>query len=393
MQRGMTGPFIAGHGTYIRQGILFCCLVWFFNLETTQAAELWQHGGFADVGYSHNFNHPDNHQWRSKETTPRTNELAPNMGLLYVRKDPAKFSRWGVELALQAGYDTDALVPDPQSDGSQPLSGADTLRHIARANVSYLAAIGRGVTFTAGLMKGTKTYEEFYAKYNLNYTRAYLTDYNPNFVIGFGVSYPLTKSLEMGLYVVNEYQHLAHANDLPGYLYKMEWRAADHVSVYQNLYYGPEQSETSLRYWRTFSDSTIEWRVPDWRVAISYDVGTEKVVAVNGAPRALWMGAALFTQRHLVGPWSVAVRPEVYWDPQGQMTEREQLIWANTSTLEYKRHLGQQLVIVRLEYRYDYSTGSQDGFFYNGLTPDGLPRVTGSQHQTILGLILAFDSA
>jgi hypothetical protein len=313
------------------------------------------------------------------------------MGLLYARKDPTIHSRWGVELALQAGYDTDALVPEP-SGGSQPLSGADMLRHIARANVSYLAAIGRGLTFTAGLMKGTKTYEEFYAKYNLNYTRAYLTDYNPNFVMGVGASYPVTKSLEMGLYVVNGYQHLAHANDLPSYLYKMEWRAAHHITVYQNLYYGPDQSEMSLRYWRTFSDSTIEWRLPDWRVALSYDVGTEKVVAVNGAPRALWMGAALFTQRHLVGPWSVAVRPEVFWDPQGQMTEREQLIWANTSTLEYKRHLGQQLIIVRFEYRYDHSTGSQGGFFYNGLTLDGAPRLIGSQHQTILGLILAFDS-
>ena len=81
---------------------------------TVQAAEVWQYGGFADMGYSHNFNHPDNHQWRSKETTPRTNELAPNMGLVYLRKDPAEHSRWGIELALQAGYDTDALVPEPE---------------------------------------------------------------------------------------------------------------------------------------------------------------------------------------------------------------------------------------------------------------------------------------
>ena len=360
---------------------------------TMQAAEVWQYGGFADGGYSHNFNHPDNHQWRSKETTPRTNEMAPNMGLVYLRKDPAEQSRWGIELALQAGYDTDALVPEPQPDGTQPLSGADTLRHIARANVSYLAPIGRGLTITAGLMKGTKSYEEFYAKYNLNYTRAYLTDFNPNFVIGFGASYPVTKSFEVGLYAVNEYRHLAHANDLPSYLSKMEWRAADHLTVYQNLYYGPDQSATSLRYWRSFSDSTIEWRTPDWRIALSYDVGTEKVADVNGGSRAVWMGAALFTQRHLIGPWSVAVRPEVYWDPQGRMTEQEQLIWANTSTLEYKRHLGRQLIIVRLEHRYDRSTGSQGGFFSHGLYSDGTPQLRASQHQAILGLILAFDSA
>lgn len=56
---------------------------------------------------------------------------------------------------------------------------------------------------TAGLFKGTKTYEEFYAKYNQNYTRTYLTDYNPNFRIWFGASYPVTRSFELGVYVVN----------------------------------------------------------------------------------------------------------------------------------------------------------------------------------------------
>lgn len=376
-----------------QQGVIVLSLLCLLSVEATQAAELWQYGGFADVAYGQNFNNPHNHLWRSKQTTPRTNELAPNMGLVYLRKDPGQQSRWGMELALQAGYDTDNLVPTPQPDGSRPISGADTLRHIARANVSYLAPIGQGLTFTAGVLKGTKSYEEFYAKYNLNYTRAYLTDYNPNFLIGFGASYPVTKSFELGLYVVNEYRHLAHANDLPSYLSKIEWRVSDHVTVYENLYYGPDQRATSMEFWRTFSDSTIEWHKADWRVALSYDVGTEQVADPTGTQRATWMGAALFMQRHLIGPWSVSARPEFFWDPHGRMTEREQLLWANTTTFEYKKHLGQQLIIVRLEHRYDRSTGSQGGFFHDGSSSSGLPRLTASQHLAILGLIFAFDSA
>lgn len=382
-----------GYKREARLRIILFFLPCVLSIDMAQAVELWQYGGFADVGYGQNFNHPRNHLWRSKQTTPRTNELAPNMGLVYVRKDPGLPSRWGIELALQAGYDTDNLVPTPQPGDPRPVSGADVLRHIARANLSYLAPIGQGLTFTAGLFKGTKSYEEFYAKYNLNYTRAYLTDYNPNFLIGFGASYPVTKSFELGLYVVNEYRHLAHTNDLPSYMSKMEWRVADHVTIYENLYYGPDQQATSVEYWRTFSDSTIEWRTAGWRIALSYDVGTEKVADLTGSPRATWMGGALFTQRHLTGPWSVAVRPEFFWDPQGRMTEREQLLWANTTTLEYKRHLGQQLVIVRLEHRYDRSTGSQGGFFHDGPSPSGLPKLIASQHLAILGLILAFDSA
>jgi hypothetical protein len=375
----------------ILQWLIAGVVMYALFLGAAQAADLWQYGGFVDVGYLQNFNHPDNHLWRSKQTSPRTNELTPNMGLVYLRKDPAERSRWGIEVALQAGYDTDDLVPDPKAGGPQPISGADTLRHLARANVSYLAPIGEGVTFTAGLFKGAKTYEEFYAKYNLNYTRTYLTDYNPNFLIGFGASYPVTKSLELGLYVVTEYLHLSHANDLPSYISKMEWRATDNVTLYQSVYYGPDQQATAMQYWRTFADSTVEWRTPDWRMALSYDIGTEKIADVGGA-RATWMGAALFTQRHLAGPWSVAVRPEFYWDPQGRMTEREQLIWANTTTLEYKRHLGRQLVIVRLEHRYDRSTGSQGGFFRGGSSSTDAPGLAGSQHLAILGVIWAFDS-
>ncbi len=357
-----------------------------------QAVDTWQYGGFADAAYPLNFNFPENHQWRSKQTTPRTNEPAPNMGLVYLRKDPTEPSRWGVELAFQAGYDTRNLVPDPRPGGPQPIDGADTLRHVARANVSYLAPIGRGLTFTGGLFKGTKTYEEFYAKYNFNYTRAYLTDYNPNFLIGFGASYPFTKSFELGLYVVNEYQHLSHANDLPSYVAKMEWRAARRITLYENLYYGPDQQATAIKFWRAFSDSTIEWRTPLSRIALSYDVGTEQVADRPGAPRAVWMGAALFTQRHLTGPWSVAVRPEFYWDPQGRMTQAEQIIWATTTTLEYKKHLGRHLAIVRLEHRYDHSTGSEGGFFHDGLRSDGMPRLAAAQHLVLLGLIWAFDS-
>jgi hypothetical protein len=96
---------------------------------------------------------------------------------------------------------------------------------------------------------------------------------------------------------------------------------------------------------------------------------------------------------HLIGPWSVAIRPEFYWDPQRRMSHNEQLLWANTSTLEYKKHFGQQLAIIRLEYRYDHSTGSQGGFFHEGSTALGTPRLVSSQHLTILGVILSFDSA
>src|SRR5256886_12628972 len=44
----------------------------------------WHYGGFVDLGYSLDFNFPQNHLFRNRSTTPRVNELDMNMagGLL-----------------------------------------------------------------------------------------------------------------------------------------------------------------------------------------------------------------------------------------------------------------------------------------------------------------------
>lgn len=61
----------------------------------------WHYGAYVDVGYVGNFNSPDNHLWRSRATAAHHNELSPNMGLAYVRKDVSTSSRWGMELGFQ----------------------------------------------------------------------------------------------------------------------------------------------------------------------------------------------------------------------------------------------------------------------------------------------------
>ncbi|HSB45027.1 MAG TPA: porin, partial [Nitrospira sp.] len=92
----------------------------------------WHYGAYLDLSYIQNFNYPENHLWRSRTTTQRNNELTPNMALIYVRKDATESSRWGTELGVQGGYDTDNFA---FLIGESKVSGADTLRQIHRANV------------------------------------------------------------------------------------------------------------------------------------------------------------------------------------------------------------------------------------------------------------------
>ena len=50
----------------------------------------WQYGAYLDVSYGLNFNFPENHRFRSRGTTARTNELAPTWGWDTSEKKPAR---------------------------------------------------------------------------------------------------------------------------------------------------------------------------------------------------------------------------------------------------------------------------------------------------------------
>lgn len=105
------------------------------------------------------------------------------------------------------------------------------------------------------------------------------------------------------------------------------------------------------------------------------------------------MSGAIWASRNLLGPWWLGIRPEFYWDPDGLITDAEQLIWAVTGTLEYRvRIAAKHAVTVKLEYRFDRSTGSGGGFFTGQQFSPGIPQLTPNQQLLIVGLMWAFDS-
>lgn len=98
-------------------------------------------------------------------------------------------------------------------------------------------------------------------------------------------------------------------------------------------------------------------------VGIVWMVVVDIVRADRGNPRFVYMGEAFPMRWHISGPWSFALRPEVYWDPNGFHTGAEQFVRAVTTTAGYKFPYKWTNMIGRLEYRYDESTGSGGGLF------------------------------
>ncbi len=356
---------------------------------TEEATVDWHYGAYVDVGYVGNFNFPDNHLWRHRATAAHHNELSPNMGLAYVRKDAIVSSRWGMELGFQGGRDSEEFA---FLVGERRVEGSDVLRHIHRANVSYLAPVGKGLTITAGLFNSLMGYESLYAKDNANYTRSWIADNSPYMMFGINAQYPVSDALTVTAFVVNSYYHLAHPNDHPSYGGRWIWKATPRFTLMQTLYAGPDQTDTSMEFWRLYGNQILEWKGDDVTIAASLDVGTERIASQPGNPRAFVMGGNLVVRWHVAGPWSVALRPEFYWDRNGRWTGAEQFVKAITSTVEYQVPYKWTNTIVRVEHRYDDSTGAGGGFFKSGEIRPGVPGIVPGQHLFLLGVLVSFDS-
>src|SRR5438093_5183734 len=69
----------------------------------------WHYGGFVDLGYSLDFNFPQNNLFRKQSNTPRVHELDMNMAGAYYRKDMFEQSRWGLGPRAAGGQDAKDL--------------------------------------------------------------------------------------------------------------------------------------------------------------------------------------------------------------------------------------------------------------------------------------------
>jgi hypothetical protein len=359
------------------------------------SSNTWQYGGFVDLGYLHDFNDPANRLFRSRGTAFRVNEANLNMTALYLRKTASESSRWGTELTVQAGSDSEVFG---YSATAPNLGGSKGLRHLGPTDVSYLARVGKGLTVQGGIFSSFIGYDSLYAKDNFNYTRPWGADFTPYLMMGVNAQYPFTSRVNATVFVINGYWHLANANGVPSSGGQLAYRASEHLNLKQTVMYGPHQSDTALQFWRFLSDSIAEWKRGPATVAFEYQVSGEKVAAA-GDPRALWMSSQMPIHWAVDKHWSATVRPEVAWDRNGRWTSFSQTVKAVTSTIEYRVPYRAATAIVRLEHRWDDSRGPQGGFYEDGFTSLGTaaqtdpPALTPGQQLFGIGVILTFDSS
>jgi Putative beta-barrel porin-2, OmpL-like. bbp2 len=353
----------------------------------SQSSSSWHYGGFFDVGYLLDFNHPANRVFRSRGTTWHVDRPQVNMAAFYVRKKPAEDSRWGLELTAQGGKDAELFG---FSATAPNIGGSKFLRQLGPTNVSYLALVGKGLTIQGGIFSSFIGYDSLYAKDNFNYTRPWSADFTPYLMMGVNASYPFTSKFTGTFFVVNGYWHLAHANNVPSWGGQAAISATSHVTVKQTVLVGPHQSNAAFKFWRFLSDTTVEHKTEKRTIAFETNFSTEQVNTV-GTLRAWWFSAQAPMRWTLNPRWALAVRPEVAQDTQGRWTLARQTVVAFTSTLEYKLPYKSSNTIFRFEYRFDRSIGPDGGFFRGREVSPGVIGLTPSQHLLVFATIFTLD--
>jgi hypothetical protein len=327
--------------------------------QDPQPSPLWHYGAFADGAYLYDTGTPSDHLYRFRSTTAYVDEFDLNMAAAYLHKDATADSRWGLDVTLQGGKDTEAFG----FSGTAPnLAGAKWLRHLGPTDVSYLAPVGNGLTIQGGIFSSFIGYESLYAKDNLTYIRAWGADYTPYLMMGVNASYPFTPKLTVSAYLINGYAHLSDPNSAPTTGGQVAYKATSHTTWKETVLYGPQQSNTALGFWRFLSDSIVEWKTDRFTTALEYQAGEEKV-ATAGTPRALWTAAMLPLHWSPRGHWAVTVRPEFAWDRNGRWTGVPQTMKSIMESFEYRVPYRAATAILRLEHRYDSSVGPGAGFY------------------------------
>ena len=336
---------------------------------------------YVDAGYLHSSTQPENRLWRSKGTNFRLDRLELNLAMALLSKEATAQSRWGFDFGLQAGVDTELAVPD-----NDAIAGADALQYFYRASLTYLFDVGIGLSLTAGLLPGTPGYESFLSMDNPTYTRGYITDNVPYFLIGIDATYHAGAALDVSFLIVTGWDYLIDRNDAPSMIGKTVWRVNERFTYSQTIYWGPDQGDTSVEFWRLFSDSIVEYKSGALTLAFVFDIGTEKQADEAGNPRGNWFAAAFWLRWEIDEHWSVGLRPEIYDDSDGVISGNRQRIGDFSVALKYRFEPAKaHTLLVSLEYRYDRSTGP-DGGFYAGANNT----LVGEQHLFMIAVSWSF---
>ena len=226
----------------------------------------------------------------------------------------------------------------------------------------YNAPIGNGLKIDFGKWVAFMGAEVIEAIDNPNVSRSFLFNYAEPFThTGFRVTYPLNDKLNLGFYAVQGWDNFKDNNSAKTFGYSIAYTPCDKASFSVNFMHGPEQNDNDSH--QRFMLDTVATLKPikDVTFLLSYDNGWEE--SVPGIGFATWRGFSGIASWAPLPWFGIALRGEVFDDPDGARTGVEQELKEVTLTPEFKVKGVKYLdgLVIRPEYRHDWSDKASFG--------------------------------
>lgn len=336
--------------------------------------------GYVQTTYNFNFEDPPSGANRLRVFDDEGNQFTINNIELALSRVPTKEVPIGFGIVMNAGRDTRktkaiGLGFDADNDDDNPFD-------LQQAYVTYLAPVGKGVTFKAGKFATLLGAEVIEGPANFNVSRSFLFGFAIPFThVGALATYPFSEKVSATLGVVNGWDNARDDNRGKTAIGQVSLAPLEGLTLAANGIWGAEQgNQDSPKRWVV---DVVATYVPPSLKALTlqanYDYGREDeaVEDAAGALRdATWQGISLIANYELTEKLSFAVRGEYFIDqdgartafagtgPSGVLPLQSRLnVYEVTATLKYKLWQG---LFTRLEYRHDQSVGGGDAPVFDG---------------------------
>jgi hypothetical protein len=278
--------------------------------------------GFADVGYTKNFNDP-----RTILTNPgrmfdtSSNGFLFNMGEVMLEKVASADSPAGIRLKLGFGKDAATLA------STENIGGSVGQFDIVEGYVEYLAPVGNGIDFKAGKMATLAGYEVIESKDNWSYSRSLLFTWAiPLTHTGIRATYSFIDQVALTLGYVNGWNMINDNNNGKTFEGQLNLNPTSWFNAIVNSYYGPENAppavstvgNTSSGGQRYVVDvcATATWTT--WKFGVNYDSGHDD--QLNAGNPENWRGIAFYVKDQVVRWYAPSVRVEKFSTSTGAIT-------------------------------------------------------------------------
>jgi Putative beta-barrel porin-2, OmpL-like. bbp2 len=286
-------------------------------------------------------------------------------------KPVSETSRGGFRVDFGAG-ETANLV-----NAFEP-GGADYLKHVQQAYVSYLAPVGKGLTIDFGKFVTPAGAEVIENKDNFNYSRGLLFALAiPYYHAGFRVGYAVNDKVSVTGYLVNGWNNVIENNGDKTVGVSLGLKPNAKTGVFVNYLVGKEFPDEDDGGTRNLIDIVGTYAINDKTSVVgNFDYARD---SLDDESLNVY-GVALGLKYQATDKFAVSPRYEWLVDDDGFATGLSQTLQEITLTGEYKASGG---LITRFEFRSDFS--DEDYF----VKDDGLKS---SQPTASVSFIYAFSS-